>query len=52
MICLLKNGHRVYWGKAIPEDKKEILTGTLLCVVRYDGKFDYQFCWEDVVQTF
>lgn len=52
MICLLKNGHRVYWGGKIPEDKKQILIGTLLCVIRYDNNFDYKFYWDDVEMTY
>jgi hypothetical protein len=54
MICLLKNGHRVYYGGDKPkkEDYDKKLEGTLLCVIRYDGRFGYSFCWNDVVEVY
>ena len=52
MICLLKNGKRVWYGGKEPEDKKALLMGTLLCEIRYNNNFDYEFSWEQVEKTY
>ena len=53
MICLLKNGKRVFYdGNKSPEDKKLRIKGSLLCEWKSDLNFEYWFVWEDVIQAF
>lgn len=53
MICLLKNGKRVFYDASKPpEDKKLRIKGSLLCEFRKALDFEYWFCWEDVEHVY